>query len=137
MSHNGSYRTEMPVKTPLKGGSERERRREMMLNGPVTPTLLKLAGPMVLGMVAVMAFNLVDTYFVGQLGTLELAAMSFTFPVIYVVMSISMGMQLWEVRGIFAGMAAANLVIGGLALTAVTLFLKRSRFERAVGNLLL
>ena len=38
------------------------------------------------------AFNLVDTFFVGRLGTLELAAMSFTFPVVLVVMSISRGL---------------------------------------------
>ncbi len=39
-----------------------------------------------------MAFNLIDTYFVGQLGTKFLAAMSFTFPVVMVVAGVSVGL---------------------------------------------
>ena len=39
-----------------------------------------------------MAFNLTDTYFVSQLGTRELAAMSFTFPVITILYGVSMGL---------------------------------------------
>jgi putative MATE family efflux protein len=48
---------------------------------------------MVLGVSAIVLFNVVDTFFVGQLGALELAAMSFTFPVVLVVMSVSMGLS--------------------------------------------
>jgi putative MATE family efflux protein len=48
---------------------------------------------MVLGVAAIVLFNVVDTFFVGQLGALELAAMSFTFPVVLVVMSVSMGLS--------------------------------------------
>ena len=47
---------------------------------------------MVGGVFAVIAFNLADTYFVAQLGTTELAAMSFTFPVVTVLGSVSMGL---------------------------------------------
>lgn len=53
---------------------------------------MRLALPMMVGIVAMMAFNLVDTFFVGRLGTLELAAMSFTFPVVLVIHSISRGL---------------------------------------------
>ena len=38
------------------------------------------------------AFNLVDTLFVGRLGTRELAAISFTFPVVSIVAGVSMGL---------------------------------------------
>jgi len=38
------------------------------------------------------AFNLIDTYFVGKLGKLELAALSFTFPIIMVIFSIIQGL---------------------------------------------
>ena len=92
MSHRGPTRPDPPTPSPATG--DRERRREMILTAPVTPTLLRMAGPMVIGLVAIMGFNLVDTYFVGQLGALELAAMSFTFPVIFVVMSISFGLSI-------------------------------------------
>ncbi|WP_293030549.1 MATE family efflux transporter, partial [Moorena sp. SIO3I8] len=37
-------------------------------------------------------FNLIDTYFVGQLGTKPLAAMSFTFPVVMTLGSLAMGL---------------------------------------------
>ena len=46
---------------------------------------------MTLGMISFVAFNMIDTYFVGQLGKDELAALSFTFPVIMVVFSITQG----------------------------------------------
>jgi len=47
---------------------------------------------MVLGLVAIILFNVVDTFWVGRLGGRELAAMSFTFPVVFLLMSISIGM---------------------------------------------
>ncbi len=59
---------------------------------PVIPTIIKMAGGMLFGFLAMSAFNTADTYFVGQLGTTELAAMSFTFPVIMVLNSVSLGM---------------------------------------------
>ena len=51
-----------------------------------------MALPMMLGVFGMVAFNLADTYFVGRLGTLPLAALSFTFPVVFVIASISMGL---------------------------------------------
>lgn len=47
---------------------------------------------MVIGILGMVAFNLVDTFFVGQLGTRELAALSFTFPVILVINSLALGL---------------------------------------------
>lgn len=47
---------------------------------------------MILGFMAMVAFNLIDTFFVGKLGTEALAAISFTFPVIFVINGISMGL---------------------------------------------
>jgi putative MATE family efflux protein len=46
--------------------------------------------PMMIGMVALISYNLADTYFVGQLGTMELAAISFTFPVSFIVGAVTM-----------------------------------------------
>jgi putative MATE family efflux protein len=47
--------------------------------------------PMLMGMVALISYNLADTYFVGRLGTMELAAISFTFPVSFIVGAVTMG----------------------------------------------
>lgn len=68
------------------------RSRLNLLSGPEGKTLVRLALPMLLGITAIILFNVVDTYFVGQLGPLPLAAMGFTFPVVFVVISISMGL---------------------------------------------
>ena len=63
-----------------------------LTEGPVARVLAGLAGPMVIGMFSVVAFNLTDTYFVARLGTRELAAISFTFPVVSVMFGIAMGL---------------------------------------------
>ncbi len=47
---------------------------------------------MIAGMMSMVVFNLVDTYFIGQLGRDQLAAMGFTFPVVMVLTGISVGL---------------------------------------------
>ncbi|MCG7849219.1 MAG: MATE family efflux transporter [ANME-2 cluster archaeon] len=66
-------------------------KKPKLTEGPVAKTLFNLTIPMIIGMVGMVAFNLVDTFFVGQLGTQELAALSFTFPIIMVIGSLAMG----------------------------------------------
>ena len=48
--------------------------------------------PTLLGMIAIVSYNISDTYFIGKLGTVELAAVSFTFPVVLVIGSITVGL---------------------------------------------
>ena len=50
--------------------------------------------PLVLSMFMLIMFNAVDSYFVGKLGTLELAAISFTFPVAYTIISMAIGLSI-------------------------------------------
>ena len=66
--------------------------KSKLTEGQVSIQLLKLSLPMVWGILSVLAFSLADTYFVAQLGTRELAAISFTFPVVTVLSSIAMGL---------------------------------------------
>ncbi|MBT5415979.1 MAG: MATE family efflux transporter [Rhodospirillaceae bacterium] len=47
---------------------------------------------MVVGILAVLSISVADTYFVAQLGTNELAALSFTFPVVFCMASIGIGL---------------------------------------------
>jgi putative MATE family efflux protein len=63
-----------------------------MTEGPVGRTLVTLTIPMLLAVFTMVVFNLVDTAFVGRLGTQELAAISFTFPVILVITSLAQGL---------------------------------------------
>ncbi|MBQ0757296.1 MAG: MATE family efflux transporter, partial [Amphritea sp.] len=64
-----------------------------LLNGEVRPTLIKMTLPMMLGIVSLMLFNVADSYFVSQLGTEQLAALGFTFPVSFTVISLSIGLS--------------------------------------------
>lgn len=68
--------------------------RAELLAGPIGPAIARLAIPMALGIVFIIAIDLCDTYFVGLLGTAELAAMSFTFPVISLAVSTVMGISI-------------------------------------------
>jgi len=67
------------------------RQRPTLTDGPIGRRLFRLTLPMMVGILAMMGFNMVDTLFVGRLGTLPLAAMAVTFPVVMVLMSISLG----------------------------------------------
>ena len=57
-------------------------RPPVLVRGDVRRTLFKMAVPMLAGTVAMNAYNLTDTWFVSRLGTLPLAAMGFSFPVV-------------------------------------------------------
>lgn len=63
-----------------------------LIDGHIGKTLARMTIAMTLGMVGMVAFNLVDTFFVGRLGTDQLAALSFTFPVILIVTSVALGL---------------------------------------------
>lgn len=63
-----------------------------LTQGSELRAIIGMTLPMMVGMVGMVAFNLVDTYFVGQLGTDALAAMSFTLPVVFMQSAISMGL---------------------------------------------
>ena len=67
-------------------------RQASLTTGRVGPMLLKMCAAMVMGMFAMVAFHFADTCFVAQLGTRELAAISFTFPVVMLVGSIALGL---------------------------------------------
>lgn len=63
-----------------------------LLKDPVGSTLKRMTIPMIYGMVLLMTFNLIDTFFVSMLGTQPLAAISFTFPVTFTVISLMIGL---------------------------------------------
>ena len=68
------------------------RRGVNLTEGDSHRQILGLAGYMMLGSVATMTFQLADAYFVSQLGTHELAALAFTFPVVMILHAISIGL---------------------------------------------
>lgn len=65
--------------------------RKNLTEGPVGPVLFRLATPMMWAILSTMLFNVVDTFFIGQLGPIPLAAIGFTFPVIFIITGSAMG----------------------------------------------
>jgi len=62
-----------------------------MTKGPVGQSLIRLAIPMIFGLISILLINLVDTFYIGMIGVRELVAISFTFPVTFTLMSFSFG----------------------------------------------
>ena len=80
-----------PSKEQDAPGSKRGRGKDLT-EGSVRRHILGLTGYMAIGSLASMTFQIVDTYFVAQLGTEALAAMAFTFPVVMILHAISVGL---------------------------------------------
>ena len=71
-----------------------------VLSGPILPTLLRLAVPTTLVLVAQTLVGVVETYFVGFLGTEALAGVTLVFPVLMLMQMMSNG-------GLGGGVASA------------------------------
>ena len=64
-----------------------------LTKGPITGHLVSQTLPGVIGVAAIMSIGLVDAYFIGQLGSDELAAISFIFPVSVALSSLGVGVM--------------------------------------------
>src|SRR4051812_10999343 len=67
------------------------RRTALLLNGPILPTLLRLAWPNVLVMLAQASTGLIETWWVSHLGTDALAGMALVFPGFMMMQMLSGG----------------------------------------------
>ena len=66
-------------------------RTRVLLEGPIVSTLLRLATPNVLVMFVQASVGLIETYFVGKLGTDALAGVALVFPVLMLMQMMSAG----------------------------------------------
>jgi putative MATE family efflux protein len=62
--------------------------------GEVHTHLFRLTGFMLVGMISVMGASLAETIYMGRVGTTELAALGFTFPVVMIMQGITMGLSI-------------------------------------------
>lgn len=67
-------------------------KKSALLHQPIAKTLWQMTWPMIFGVATLISFNVVDTFFISLLGTQELAAVGFTFPVTFTVISLSIGL---------------------------------------------
>lgn len=63
-----------------------------LVENPIPQALVRMTTPMILGMAMLFTFSLADTLFISFLGTESLTAISFTFPVTFMVMSLAIGL---------------------------------------------
>ena len=61
--------------------------------GDVPKHMVRLTGFMVMGLVSFMTASLIETIYIGIVGTRELAAISFTFPLVMILQGVSMGLS--------------------------------------------
>lgn len=66
-------------------------RTHQLLHGPIVPTLLRLAWPNILVMLAQASTGLIETWFVSRLGTDALAGMALVFPGFMMMQMLSGG----------------------------------------------
>jgi putative MATE family efflux protein len=81
----------------LKKASEDEAlvndRPKDFTQGPVHLHLIRLTGYMMVGLVSVIFASLVEAIYIGRVGTSELAAIGFTFPLVMIMQGVSMGLS--------------------------------------------
>ena len=79
------------MQTAAKTTGPMDPRTRALLEGPIAPTLLRLGAPNVLMMFVQASVGLIETYFVGKLGTDALAGMSLVFPLFMLMTMMSAG----------------------------------------------
>ncbi|ESP91659.1 MULTISPECIES: MATE family efflux transporter [Pseudoalteromonas] len=80
-----------------------------ILSGSIPATLKRMTVPMIFGMIMLMSFNLVDTFFISLLGTKPLAAVSFTFPVTFTIISLAIGLGIGTSAVIAKALGSKNI----------------------------
>src|SRR5262245_33638976 len=77
--------------TPHTTDTQFDPRTRQLLEAPITGTLLRLATPNVLVMIVQASVGLIETYFIGKLGTEALAGVALVFPVVMLMQMMSAG----------------------------------------------
>src|SRR5713226_1341 len=94
-----------PVPVRIAAGTQppidpKVRARQTILHGPVLATMLSLAGPTILVLLAQVAVGVAETFYVSYLGTAALAGVALVFPILMLMTMMSNG-------GVGGGVASA------------------------------
>ena len=100
-------------------------RSEDLTSGSVGRHLVRLTMPMFFGISSMMLTSMVDTIYIGWIGTRELAAVSFSFPVVMGLSSVSMGLGIGATsimsRALGSGDRTRSYVLGTHTLLLVVI----------------
>ena len=90
---------------PASGrATKTENRHARLTQGSLVVNIVRLGWPTFVGLLGIFLFNLADVFFVGHLGTVPLAAISFVFPLLFAFITLSIAL----------GIAATTLVAQAL-----------------------
>src|ERR1700761_2395350 len=70
------------------------KKSNVLLEGPILKSLLKLAIPVVFANILQSAYQLIDAFWVGRLGGAAVAAVSVSFPVMFLMMALGLGLAM-------------------------------------------
>ncbi len=65
-----------------------------LTEGSILKSLLKLSGPIIFANILQTAYQLTDTFWVGRLGSVAVAAVSVSFPIIFLIVSLGGGLAM-------------------------------------------
>ena len=110
-----------------------------LIDAPVNKMLFKMAAPISIGMMSTFLFQIVDTYFVGQLGSNELAALAFSSTAYFMFIAVFIGMSIGVSSVVAKAAGAADMAKVRLQTTlalsrshrAMMLALLRARLQAA------
>ncbi len=128
------------------------KKREEILEGNLFKTILSLALPIMLTNFVQTLYDLTDSYYIGKLGGIQVAAISFVWPVTYLIISlgtgigvattslvsISIGEKNYKKASIFSGQSISFSFILSIILTIIGYYLAPEilSFMKAQGELL-
>src|SRR5579864_4020555 len=81
----------VPAAAAIQDKAKYDPRTRALIEGPIAATLIRLAAPNMLVMLAQTSVGLVETYFVGKLGTDALAGVALVFPLLMLMQMLSAG----------------------------------------------
>ena len=68
--------------------------KELLTEGSILRALIRLSIPLILTNILQTAYNLTDTFWVGRLGSVAVAAVSLAFPIVFIIISLGAGMAI-------------------------------------------
>jgi putative MATE family efflux protein len=68
-------------------------KRDLILNGDLKKTIIKLSLPLLLTNLSQTMYNLTDTFWLGKVGAEEVAASSVTWPILFLIITIGIGIS--------------------------------------------
>ncbi|SDL07425.1 MATE family efflux transporter [Halarsenatibacter silvermanii] len=96
--------------------------QENIIDRPIIPTMIKLSWPIIVGQGMHLMYQLADTFWIGRLGAEHLAAITLSFPLLFIVFSMGTGFSIAGVSLVSQYTGAEEHDNAGRAAAQVLLF---------------